>query len=171
VLLLVHHELVISREVVVDTADGHIVMDMGGLVHARIYDLSSRKTVSFDDSQLPKKRLIIFLTSADCASCLSGLGDWILLSQKYQKSEFEIDLVYVSTSESEIKSFKRSYDYPYSSYFDIDGDVVKHVGIPSATPVTVLVDSNFKVLAAEGAEEDMDARRRFVSRVNTLIEQ
>lgn len=78
-------------------------------------------------------------------------------------------MLFVATAPNELQSFRNSYDLPYRFLLDDNSEVSNLINIPPKTPVAILVDGNFHVLAVQGAEKDDTARQVFVAKLGSLI--
>ncbi|MBB5062686.1 redoxin family protein [Granulicella mallensis] len=158
-----------AKRVDIVEANGETEMDIGKLSSVSLYDVSRKTTVELKASANGPKRLLVFLTAADCSSCLDELGDWLSIAKTTPSERFEVDLIYIHTASNELASFMQSNPLPYHTYFDEQGELSKQMNIPPQTPVTVLVDKNFKVLAAQAPAPDANARQPFIARVEAIV--
>jgi peroxiredoxin len=149
---------------------GHTVMDFRALSQVAFVNADSGETVRILPAKAGPKRLLVFLSAADCSSCLVELGDWLTLAKSYPDDKFQVNLIFVFTDRTELDSFRHEYSLPYHIFLDSHNEVATLVGVPTQTPVSVLLDSNFHVLAAQGAEQADTARQAFVSHVDSLIQ-
>lgn len=160
---------IMAKRVDIVEANGETEMDIGKLSSVSLYDVSRKTTVELKASANGPKRLLVFLTAADCSSCLDELGDWLSIAKTTPSERFEVDLIYIHTASNELASFMQSNPLPYHTYFDEQGELSKQMNIPPQTPVTVLVDKNFKVLAAQAPAPDANARQPFIARVEAIV--
>ncbi len=158
-----------SKRVKIATPGSETVMYVGGMALVHPLDIQTQQIVQFTNTGDKPKRLLVFLTAADCYSCLAQVGDWIGLASSYSRDKFEVDMLFVYTAPNEAKQFHNSYNLPYRFLLDQNNEVASSVNVPPKTPVSVLVDGNFNVLAAQGAEKDDAARQAFVAKLRTLI--
>lgn len=70
-----------SKRVEIDVAGSKTVMDMGSITSVHPLDVDTRQRVQFTSAGDGPKRLLVFLTAADCYSCLAQIGDWIGLAK------------------------------------------------------------------------------------------
>jgi peroxiredoxin len=160
-----------SKRVEIATPGSKTVMDVAELALVHPLDIDRQQIVRFTSSGDRPKRLLVFLTAADCYSCLEQIGDWIGLANSYPRDKFEVDMLFVYTAPNEAKAFHNSYNLPYRFLLDQNNEIANSINVPPKTPVSVLVDGNFHVLAAQGAENDNATRQAFVAKLGTLIKE
>jgi hypothetical protein len=163
------HYSVMARRVDIVEANSETEMDLGKLSSVPLYDVDGRTTVELKGSEDGPKRLLVFLTAADCSRCLDELGDWVSIARATPSKRFEVDLIYVNTASNELASFATNNPLPYHSYLDESGELLKNMKVPPETPVTVLVDKHFRILAAQAPEPDRNIRQPFVAKVEALV--
>jgi peroxiredoxin len=158
-----------SRRVEFEVGGQRSVMDLAQLAYSSLVDTTTGQSVQLGISPI-KKRLLIFLTAADCSTCLRSVGDWVDLAKAKTGPNFEVDMIYLDTSPSELKSFSQDFKYSYHTFLDTNGDLSKTLNVPKETPVTILVDRDLHILAAEGPAVDDAARNQFIAHVNALVQ-
>jgi hypothetical protein len=153
-----------------------LIMDKGQqtlMKISSIRDIPLKDVRSGKISRLPllshgRLRLLIFLTSADCSACLAELPQWRFLSEATSQHGLDVDLIFVYSTEQEVASFLHSYDLPYGAFMDDSGKAASTVGIPPKTPVFVLVDPQYAVLAAQSATNAASEQRIFIDKVRSI---
>lgn len=160
-----------SRRVEIDVVGSKTVMDMGRMTMVHPLDIDTQEKVQFANVRGGPKRLLVFLTAADCYACLAQIGDWIGLTKHYSRDKFEVDMLFLATAPNELQSFRSSYNLPYRVLLDQNNEISRFINIPPKTPVSILVDGDFRVLAAQGAEKDEPARQAFVAKLGSLIKE
>ncbi len=158
-----------SRQLELNIEGSRTVMDMGRLPLAHPFDVDAGHKIRLTDSANGPKRLLIFLTAADCSSCLAQTADWIDLAKAHSKDKFEVDMLFLHTAPTELSVFRSSYHLPYRVLLDQDDEIATLISLPPKTPVSILVDGKFHVLAVQGPEQGATPRRAFVANVATLI--
>jgi len=117
-------------------------------------------------------RLILFLSAADCASCLTILDGIDTLPGRINDSRLTVEVIFVRSSEEEVKIYlnerKKAHAQLYNAYLDEHQDVENDVKLPGRTPVAVLVDGAFNVKVAEGATSSFAAQQDFLNAVVQL---
>ena len=117
--------------------------------------------------------LVVFLSAADCWTCMGELPSWKVLSEKYPNQLNEM-FIFVRSSGSEVSALTHADLLAPSAsvYLDQNGDVDRKLGIPPVTPLTVLMHGGTrKVLLAEGSDNDPDSEDRFVASVETAVQR
>jgi hypothetical protein len=156
-----------------DAENTETTMHLGALPEARLVDLDSGSRVTLRKQDTSENRLVVFLSAADCASCLTILDGLQTLPERARGSGLSISLIFVRGSEAEAKSYitderARGIAQPYAVYVDSFGDVERRVGLPRRTPVAVLVDGRFDVKAAIGATNNQEEQADFFRNVVQL---
>lgn len=159
----------VARQVTIPFARGSVTIDVGKLADARLLDVSSGRQITIAADGKGPKHLIIFLTAADCSSCLAQLADWMPLISSTRQRDFEVDLLYIYTSRAEFEEFHKSHNFPYHVWLDAFSDAGHLLPEPSTTPVSILVGNNLHVLAAQGPEQSVDRRQEFVALVASQL--
>ena len=167
-LLLNWRHDVTRREAVFQEPAGTTVVDTRAIEKASIWDLRSGSYTHIRRGMDQRKHLLVLLTAADCGSCLLSLDDWVDLARLHSK-QFEVDLLYVGTSEKELQQFEREHHLPYRAFYDKDGELARRVSLPQHTPVSILVDSDMRVLAAQDGNVSSDLRSKYVAEVSRLL--
>jgi Redoxin len=167
-LLFAWRHDVARREAVFQGPAGTTTVDIQAIESASIWDISSGSYTHIRRGMDQRKHLLILLTAADCGPCLLSLSDWVDLA-RLRSLDFEVDLLYFGTSEEELRQFEREHRLPYRSFYDKDGELAKRVALPEHTPVSILVDQNMRVLAAQEGSANSDLRSKYVAEVSGLL--
>jgi hypothetical protein len=145
------------------------LMKLSALRHIQLKDARTWNSTYIPNISKGHLRLLVFLTAADCSSCLAELPQWQLLTQSTPMKNLDVSLIFVFASRNEVASFLTAYRLPYQAFIDENNDVSHSVGIPLKTPVSILVDDDYRVLLAQPATNDLSAQREFIDRVGALV--
>ncbi len=160
-----------SRAEAYIVSDGErTLMNLSRLRGIPLHNLRTGKSEELQDRPRQKLRLLVFLTAADCSTCLSQLPHWDFLSRTTAIKDLDIVLIFVYTSQDEARSFLDAYRLPYDAFLDDRNLIPGAVGIPSKTPVSILVRNDYEVLTASPATNSTDLQRSFEARVQSIAE-
>jgi hypothetical protein len=161
-----HRRGFISRNVRVDTG----IVQLERLPNIDLLDLRSSRTVRVDPED-PHMTLVVFLSAADCWSCMGELPEWKKLSAKYPPGLFQEMFVFVRTNSQEIAGLPRSlFSETAQMLLDRSGELDHQLSLPPKTPLTVLIEAGTRnVILAEAADGRFDSQQRFVAAVDQVL--
>lgn len=161
-----------SRDVSASVGGQFSLVKISNLPRITLLDLRSFSRSSLELSNPHKKFLIMFLSAADCWSCLGELPIWKTLADKAQGDVLEEHFILVRTSQTEALSLVRAGIFSEHArvYLDQSNLTVSSLNIPEQTPLTVLIQGGTRqVLAAEGKDTSSMGQVRFTNRVKSLL--
>jgi hypothetical protein len=162
-----------KKQLVIEGLEGKTTMRIGRVRTARLADPVTDKIVPLDPIPQNGHRLLLFLSAADCSSCLNILSAIKTLPARVPREKLAIDTVFVRSSSDEVKQYLKDLDTheSFPVYLDSLRDVEVAVGLPQRTPVAVVVDAQFDVELGEPATTSEAEQKRFVESVVQLTKK
>lgn len=157
-----------SGKITVDNPDGsRTTMNISSLKDVHLIDLKTGRPASF----IPKRpnSLLVFMSPVDCPSCLEEVRVWQTLSNSYGNSNLEVVGILVNTSIAESQAFIKAYQPSFTLYLDDQNQIDRYVGLPQKTPFKSLINSQGKVLLAEGPKNVAMEQQAFGAKVVELL--
>jgi hypothetical protein len=135
-----------------------------------MFDVRSSRSSTIDLTA-PGPTLIVFLSGADCWSCMGEMPAWKQLSAKYPPSLFSEIFIFVRSSTNEVAAMPNNLFGPDARVFiDKTGEVDRQLDLPLKTPLTVLVEgATHHIVVAEEADNDPQSQSRFIASVDQAI--
>jgi hypothetical protein len=137
---------------------------------ARLTDPLTGEKATLEPVEEKSHRLLLFLSAADCSSCLRILLEIYALPRRVPETKLKIDTIFVRSSGEEVKAYLKDLggNRGIKPYLDSSRDIEMRVGLPARTPVAVLVDPKFNVELVEPATTDDEDQKKFVDLVVQL---
>ncbi|HEY6390205.1 MAG TPA: hypothetical protein VIX89_02935 [Bryobacteraceae bacterium] len=109
--------------------------------------------------------MVIFLSGTECSNCLLESRYWDKLTAS-DPARLRVAAVLVNATDADRAAFLRGHATGYDVYRFADAGVEKSIGIGSATPLKVLVDTRGRVKSAFGPTSNPQAQQRFYDLVH-----
>jgi hypothetical protein len=160
----------LKKQVIIQGPEGKSTMYLGRVPAAKLINAVTGETTTLEPISPGSHRLLVFLSAADCSSCLRILSEIHTLPSRVSGARLTTDTVFVRSSADEVRDYLRDVDTRGNirTYLDSFRDIELGVGLPQRTPVAVLVDAGFNVELAEPATTSEDDQKRFVDLVVQL---
>lgn len=137
--------LTLHRNAYVVTLRDDVSMDFRGLADVPLEEVSTGQRSSLESDAA--HRLVIFLSAADCASCLDETKAWNLLAGD---KDLAVVIVLVRTARNEIEAYRHGFNPQARILYDADDRLPSQCRLPKETPMKVLFDRNWRPVFAEG---------------------
>jgi hypothetical protein len=106
--------------------------------------------------------LLLFSSGVECVGCLGNRDVYDQIASLYEPSGLKTYLIAVRTSREEGKAVWREWKPLFPMYVDVNNEIENKIGIPSATPVQILVDRHGNIIdALVGSDPAMKYEERF----------
>jgi hypothetical protein len=139
-----------SRYAIKTKDEGGIVLksDIRKLQDARLLDWETRKEVHWVPTA--PRTLVIFLSGAECPSCLDEFRVWQQLATVFPRRQLEVVAVLVRATPNDAAALVQSVKPKFRVLLDEYNEAQAGVRIPQSTPFKVLLNENGRPLLAEG---------------------
>jgi hypothetical protein len=180
--------MLVQRNVVVAYDGVKTFVHLDRLHEVQLFDLASSRltTVDLSDHNLV---LVVFLSAADCWSCMGELPGWKSLAEGYPTNVLGEVFVFIRSRLSEVStvvsppvlkpaafdlSMVLNPNTPFAPrariYLDTTGRADRLLGLPLKTPLTVLIEGKTRrVILAEGADTSPQWQDRFIGLVREAV--
>jgi hypothetical protein len=162
----VHRSVLLRKDVQV----GDTLVRLDKLPDVDLIDVRSSHPTRVQDNDA-RMMLVVFLSGADCWSCMGELPDWKRLAEKYPSRSFGELFVFVRTNANEIAGLPDTLFSPSANIvIDGSGELDRQLGLPQKIPLTVLLEpGTHKVLLAEGADSEYAFQQKFVASIEQIL--
>jgi len=157
-----------QEDLVVERSGRGETMYLSKLRHVDLEDVSTGQAFRFQEESKQHYRLLVFLSAADCSSCMQELPMWNAALKDVPKDRLSAYLIFVNSTPSEIAQSMKAYPTRFTVLSDQQGKIASQVHLPE-TPVTVLQDGTFRLRMALGSTNDFDALKSFVDATKAII--
>ena len=145
------------------------LVQLGRLPEQSFLSLDSKTTAPLSVLKAGSSRLVIFLSGTDCGSCLTILDEANNLGS-LDSSRLEVDVVVVRSSQNEAMQIVESLRPRYvKTYLDSSDLATKALDVPLKTPLAVLLDSEYRVILAQGATTDLGQQEKFITAIRSRL--
>jgi len=128
----------------VNDVDKKIVME---LIKIKNIDFINAKTGIKEKIKIDKKySLFVFSSGVECSGCLANRDMYDQIALNHETEDLKVYMIAVNTSLQEGIQVYKEWQPPFLMYIDINDNVEKYIGLPSVTPVQVLIDIEGNVM-------------------------
>jgi hypothetical protein len=160
----------LKKQILIVAPEGKVTMHLGNVPEARLTDPLTGKDARLVPIAANSHRLLLFLSAADCSSCLRIVSEIYALPRRVPQTKLKIEVIFVRSSSDEVKEYLSGLgrNGGLTLYLDSSRDIETRVALPARTPVAVVVDPNFNVVLVEPATTSEEDQKKFVDLVVQL---
>jgi hypothetical protein len=141
--------------------------DLRGLAAQRFYDIEKNREVPA--SLTEPRTLLVFISGAECASCLSEFSVWQQLAAR-KVGGLDLKVVMIRSVEQDARQFIKDFEPAFPILLDTHR-TAENLNIPPQTPWKVVVDRDGRPLLASGPLSSTENQQAFLAAVLRLARE